>query len=76
MPNYMRESKVRSEKNPDCMDKLFYKKTHLCTLYGLVIGPVPSMGSTIRQDWLDRMDMGSAKEITTFDKLHDALYVE
>ena len=74
MPNYMREIKVRSEKNPDCMDKLFYKKTHLCTLYGLVIGPVPSMGSTIRQDWLDRMDMGSAQEITTFDKLHDALY--
>ncbi len=74
MPNYMREIKVRSEHNPDCKDTLFYKRNHIVTLYGLVIGPVPSMGNTIRQDWLDKMGMGSSLEIDTFTELHDALY--
>lgn len=73
MPNYMWEIHNRSIRNPDCLNSLFYKKTRLITLYGLVIDPVPSMGAALRQDWLDKLDMGSAADVTTFDKLHEVL---
>ena len=73
MPNYMWEIKNRSIKNPDCMDRLFYKKTHLIVLYGLVIDPVPSMGTTLRQDWMDKLGMGSAEDVDTFEQLHEVL---
>ena len=73
MPNYMWEIHNRSIRNPDCLNSLFYKKTHLIALYGLVIDPVPSMGAALRQDWLDKLGMGSAADVTTFDKLHEVL---
>ncbi len=73
MPNYMYETWSRSQSNPDVMPLVFYHDTHIVTLWGMVIDPVPSMGYVLRQDWLDEMGLGSSRDVTTFDKLHDVL---
>lgn len=73
MPNYMKEIWDRSQTNNDIYNYCFYHKEHIVTLWGLVIGPVPSMGYVLRQDWLDEMDMGQSRDVKTYDQLHDVL---
>ena len=73
MPNFMWEIKNRAKNNPDVMDRLFYKKNHLVTLYGLVMTPVPTMGYVLRQDWMDTLNLGSSLDVETFDQMHDVL---
>ena len=73
MPNFMWEIHNRSLTNPDCLNTLFYKKTHLITLYGLVINPVPTMGYVVRGDWMDTLGLGSSLDIETWDQMHDIM---
>ena len=73
MPNFMWEIHNRSLTNPECLNTLFYKKTHLVTLYGLVMDPVPTMGYVVRQDWMDTLGLGNAIDIVTWDQFHDVM---
>ena len=73
MPCFMYEIHERSKTNPDCLNTLFYKKSHLTTLYGLVINPVPTMGYVVRGDWLDTLGLGSSLDIETWDQMHDIM---
>ena len=73
MPNFMWEIHTRAQTNPDVMNTMFYKHTHLVTLYGLVMDPVPSMGYVLRQDWMDTLGLGSSLDVETFEDMHDIL---
>ena len=73
MPNFMWEIHHRSLTNPSCLNVLFYKKSHLTTLYGLVMTPVPTMGYVVRQDWMDTLGLGSSLDIETWDQMHDIM---
>ena len=73
MPCFMWEIHNRSLTNPECLNTLFYKKTHLTTLYGLVINPVPTMGYVVRGDWMDTLGLGSSLDIETWDQMHDVM---
>ena len=73
MPNFMWEIHHRSLTNPECLNTLFYKKSHLTTLYGLVMTPVPTMGYVVRGDWMDTLGLGSSLDIETWDQMHDIM---
>ena len=73
MPCFMYEIHERSKTNPECLNTLFYKKSPLVTLYGLVMTPVPTMGYCIRQDWMDTLGLGSAADIVTWDQYHEIM---
>ena len=73
MPNFMWEIHNRSLTNPECLNTLIYKKSHLITLYGLVINPVPTMGYVVRGDWMDTLGLGSSLDIETWDQMHDIM---
>ena len=73
MPCFMYEIHNRSLTNPECLNTLFYKKSHLITLYGLVMDPVPTMGYVVRQDWMDTLGLGSSRDIETWDQMHDVM---
>ena len=73
LPNYMWEIWNRSQNNKNVMGKLFYDKTTIPVLYGMVCDPCPAMGYFLRQDWLDELGMGKAEDYKTYDQLHDAL---
>ena len=73
MPNFMWEIHERAKTNPDVMNTMFYKKSHLVTLYGLVMDPVPSMGYVLRGDWMDTLGLGSSLDVETFDDMHEIL---
>ncbi len=70
MPCFMWEIKNRSLTNSDVLSSMFYKKTHLIVLYGLVMNPVPSTGYAVRGDWLDDLGLGSSLDIDTFDEAY------
>lgn len=73
MPNFMWEIHNRSLTNPECLNTLIYKKSHLITLYGLVMTPVPTMGYVVRGDWMDTLGLGSSLDIETWDQMHDIM---
>ena len=73
MPCYMYEIYNRSQNNRDVMGRVFYDKTTIVSLTGLQYYYTPAMGYFLRQDWLDRLGMGKAEDVQTYDELHEVL---
>ena len=73
LPNYMWEIKNRAQYNKNVMGKVFYDKTTIPALYGLVCDPTSAMGYFLRQDWLDTLGMGKAEDYKTYDQVHEAV---
>ena len=70
LPNYMWEINNRAQFNKNVMGKVFYDKTTIPVLYGLVCNPCSAMGYFLRQDWLDELGLGQAGDYKTYDDLH------
>ena len=73
MPCYMWETYNRSIVNPDTMDRIFYDKETIISLPGFLVEPAPSMGYFLRQDWMDKLGLGKAIDVHTYDQLHNCL---
>ncbi len=73
LPNYMWELNERSHHNKDLKGKVFYDKTTIPVLYGMVCNPCPAMGYFMRQDWLDELGLGKAEDIKTYDQVYNAV---
>ena len=73
LPNYMWELNDRSHHNKDLKGKVFYDKTTIPVLYGMVCNPCPAMGYFMRQDWLDELGLGAAADIKTYDQVYNAV---
>ena len=73
LPNYFWEIKNRAQYNKNVMGKVFYDKTTIPALYGLVCDPCSAMGYFLRQDWLDELGMGKAEDYKTYEQVHDAV---
>ena len=73
LPNYMWEINNRAQFNKNVMGKVFYDKTTIPALYGLVCDPCSAMGYFLRQDWMDDLGLGKAEDIKTYDQVHDVV---
>ncbi len=73
LPNYMWEINNRAKNNKNVMGKVFYDKTTIPALYGLVCDPCSAMGYFLRQDWMDDLGLGKAEDIKTYDQVHDVV---
>ncbi|MBR6522442.1 MAG: extracellular solute-binding protein, partial [Oscillospiraceae bacterium] len=71
MPNYLHELWARND-----IDVLKYGRVDDTTwpaMYGMVVDPMPAMGYMLRQDWMDDLGLGLAKDVKTIDQFHDVL---
>ena len=71
MPNYLFNLWDR-----DDIDVLKYGRvddTTWPTMYGMLIDPAPGSGYMLREDIMDDLGLGLAKDIKTFDQWHDVL---
>ena len=73
LPNYLWEVKDRAQLNKNVMGRVFYDKTTIPVLYGMVCDPCPAMGYYLRQDWLDELNMGKAEDYKTYDDVYKAV---
>ena len=73
MPCYMYEVYTRSQTNPDTMDRIFYDKETIASLPGMLVEPAPSMGYFLRQDWMDKLGLGKAIDVKTYDRFHEVM---
>ena len=73
MPNYMWETWDRSQTNPDVMNTVFYDKDTIASMAGMLVEPAPGMGLFLRQDWMDKLGLGKAIDVTTYDEFHKCL---
>ena len=73
MPCYMYEAYTRSLNNKDVMDKVYYNKDTLVTMSGMLVEPAPGMGYFVREDWMQKLGLGSAADLVTYDDIHEAL---
>ena len=73
MPCYMWETYNRSIVNPDTMDRIFYDKETIISLPGYLVEPAPSMGYFLRQDWMDKLGLGNAIDVKTYDRFHEVI---
>jgi len=71
MPNYLHELWARND-----VDVLKYGRIDDTTwpaMYGMVVDPMPAMGYMLRQDWMDDLGLGLAKDVVTIDDFHEVL---
>ena len=73
LPNYMWEIYDRSKYNKNVLAKLYYDDETIPTLYGLVMDPCPAMGYFLRQDWMDKLGLGQAVDVKTYDQFHKVM---
>ncbi len=72
MPNYCWELWDRSH-DSDILDTAFYRDDEVVSIYGLYSTPLTSTGYFLRQDWMDKLGLGKAGELKTYDDLHGVL---
>ena len=71
MPNYLFNLWDRHD-----IDVLKYGRIDDTTwpaMYGMVVEPMAAMGYMLRQDWMDKWELGDADDIKTLDQWHDVL---
>ena len=71
MPNYLYNLWER-----DDIDVLKYGRVDDTTwpsMWGMLIDPAPGSGYMLRQDIMDELGLGAAKDVKTFDQWHDVL---
>lgn len=79
MPNYLYEIWSRSliggefDDKADAYQTAFYEDDLMAGMYGMLVDPAPGQGYWLRQDWMDELGLGDAKDVTTYDELHDVL---
>ncbi len=79
MPNYLYEiwnrSKVDGEfsKKSDVYQYAILEDGIISGIYGMLVDPAPGTGYWLRQDYLDALGLGKAKDVKTFDQLYNAL---
>jgi len=79
MPNYLYEIWNRSHENgkfnkkSDVYQRTFYEDDLITGFVGMTLNPAPGFGYWLRQDYMDKLNLGKASDITTFDELHDVL---
>ena len=73
MPCYMYEVYTRSQNNPDVKSTVFYDNETIASVTGMLVEPAPGMGYFIREDWLKKLNLGTASDIKTVDQVHDSL---
>ena len=73
MPNYMYETYVRSRGNPDVLSAVFYDSETIASMAGMLVEPAPGMGLFLRQDWMTKLGLGNAIDVTTYDKWHEVM---
>ena len=69
-PNYFYQADQFTEK---VHNTIYTRPDRVAWFYGILVNPTPANGTVIRTDFLDRVGM-KWEDITTFDKMHDALY--
>jgi ABC-type glycerol-3-phosphate transport system substrate-binding protein len=72
MPNYCWELGNRSH-DSDILDTAFYGDDEVVSIYGLYSTPMTATGYFLRQDWMDKLGLGKAGELKTYDDLHSVL---
>jgi putative aldouronate transport system substrate-binding protein len=72
MPNYCWELYNRS-RNSDILDSAFYADDTVVSILGLYSTPLTATGYFLRQDWMDKLNLGKAQDLVTFDDLHSVL---
>ncbi len=71
MPNYLYNLWDR-----DDIDVLKYGRVDDTTwpaMWGLLVDPAPGSGYMLRQDIMDKLNLGQASDVKTFDQWHDVL---
>lgn len=69
-PNYLYQAEQFTQK---VHNTIYATPDRIVWFYGILVNPTPATGTCIRADFLERVGM-KAEDITTFDKLHEALY--
>jgi len=73
LPNYMYMIKYYGENNINVRARVFYDDTTIPALYGMVTKPCAAQGYFLRQDWMDKLGLGNAIDVKTYDQLHEVL---
>ncbi len=68
-PNYLYQADQFTQK---VHDTIYAAPDRIVWFYGILVNPTPAVGTCIRADFLEKVGMKAA-DITTFDKIHDAL---
>jgi len=71
MPNYL--FNLWDRHDPDVLAYGRVDATTWPAMYGMLIDPAPGSGYMLRQDIMDDLGLGLAKDVKTFDQWHDVL---
>jgi len=70
IPNYLYEIRERSKANPNIYEKVFLDDETACVFY--TMSKIQTgIGWFIREDLMEELGLGKAKDITTLDQLHE-----
>jgi putative aldouronate transport system substrate-binding protein len=73
MPCYLYENYAASKTNPDILNYIYYDAETMPVIYGRYKEVNPNMGFYLRQDWLDKLGLGLAEDVKTYEQLTDIM---
>ena len=73
MPCYRYECYESAKLNPDILNYIYVDTGIMVCMYGRYNEVTPQMGFYARQDWLDKLNLGKAEDIKTYDQLDSVL---
>lgn len=73
MPCYLYENYQAAKTNPDILNYIYYDSETMPIIYGRYKEVNPNMGFYLRQDWLDKLNLGLAEDIKTYDQLTEVM---